>query len=1073
MHAATFFSRDEASQRVHLCLRLLHVRQPTCLVIGSMSHGKSKPGPPNYAKSASRQIDSNQAPGIETQKSFDALRSGVEASLGQLKAKKTLVSQVKKPNSNDHTRKVSASKAPRGKKRSHEGHIVKGAGSPGLQDEDATKDSPSGTLEAEVIVLGGSREDIELIGNVESGSEYEETELLPQQQVQQNKTGKKGQDVETGVRNILKEIALAQGKPTEVEPSTDDSEDEPPKNNIVTKARPQPVMAGGRQKSDWKCEARSDWFVLSIPSNADDSMSKLPQRTVDEVQAVAKKLLQEDNDAYQRTNESSSSQSFYKTVIASGTLSDKISALTLAVQESPVHNVRALETLLGLAKKRSRSQAVDVLRALKDLFAQGSLLPSDRRLYTFATQPALLRHFGKKASWKADDKLPKGIAEQDLILWAFESWLKEQYFEMLKTLEVWCNDEIEFAKTRAISYVSDLLREKPEQESNLLRLLVNKLGDPVKKIASHASYQLMQLLATHPAMKRVVVSAVETDFIFQPGQSLHGRYYAAVTLNQTVLSSQEEEVAEKLLGIYFGLFSSLLKTADDNPKELEENKEHTNERHDRRRKPRKLVVPGQLQTDELREKLTSALLTGVNRAYPYVGSSHKSFSDHINTLFKIAHSANFNTSVQAMLLIQQLAGSHQPSNDRFYRVLYESLLDPRLITASKQQLYLNLLHRALKADINTKRVKAFVKRILQMLSLHEPSFICGAFFLLKELEGTFPGLTSLIDQQEEDDVEEEHFQDVDDDQGPSAALRTSAVNGIVEHESKKYDAHKRAPEFANADKSCVWELWPFLAHFHPSVTVSAARYVGHEKMPGKPDLTLHTLVHFLDRFVYRNAKLSDTKMRGSSIMQPMASDNSRAVLISSSNMSKLPVNSEEFKAKKGGDVAAEDLFFHRYFANTGKDTSKKGKRKGKTASDIGDDEEDAVWKAMLESAPDLEADEGDDDLEMSDLESEMGNVSSGDSAASEDLQDQDGSVDIEAGVFDDEDADLGGSDDEETESDLDMLEESDDSVEAEQESPTATKNAAKSKRKMKSLPTFASADDYANMLEDDDGEDIS
>ena len=1045
-----------------------------------MSHGKAKPGPPKHAKSAGRQIDTNQAP--DAQKSFDALRSGVEASLGQLKANKALALHAKKSNGNAQSQKVSASQAPRGKKRSHEGHIVNGAESPGQPDGNPTSDMPSGTLEAEVIALGGSREDIELIDNVESDSEYEETEVLPQQQVQQNKTGKKGQDVETGMRNILKEIALAQGKPTEVEPSTDESEDQLPKSSIATKGKPESVIAGAKRKSDWKCEARSDWFVLSSLPNAEGSMSTLPQRTVDEVQNVAKKLLQEDNDAYQRTNQSSSSQSFYKTVIASGTLSDKISALTLAVQESPVHNVRALETLLGLAKKRSRSQAVDVLRALKDLFAQGSLLPSDRKLYTFATQPALLQSFGKKGSWKAGDKLPRGIEEQDLILWAFESWLKEQYFEMLKTLEVWCNDEIEFAKTRAISYVSDLLREKPEQESNLLRLLVNKLGDPVKKIASHASYQLMQLLATHPAMKRVVVSAVETDFIFRPGQSLHGRYYAAVTLNQTALSSQEEEVAEKLLGIYFGLFSSLLKTSDDHTKEPVEDKDETHESHERRRKPRKPVVPGQLQTDELREKLTSALLTGVNRAYPYVGSSHKSFSDHIDTLFRIAHSANFNTSVQAMLLIQQLAGSHQPSNDRFYRVLYESLLDPRLIAASKQQLYLNLLHRALKADMNTKRVKAFVKRILQMLSLHEPSFICGAFFLLKDLEGAFPGLTSLIDQQEEDEVEEEHFQDVDDDRGPSASINTSAVNGTVKHDSTKYDAHKRAPEFANADKSCAWELWPFLAHFHPSVTVSADRYIEHGKMPGKPDLTLHTLVHFLDRFVYRNAKLSDTKMRGSSIMQPMASDNSRAVLISSSNTNKLSVNSAEFKAKKGDDVAAEDLFFHRYFANAGKDTSKKGKRKGKSASDIGDDEEDAVWKAMLESAPDLEADEDDDDLEMSDLESEMGKESSfGSDASGQDLQDDDGSVDVEAGIFDDGDdaesvedgAGVDGSDSEDMGSDLDMLEESDDLVEDEQVSTMATETATTRKKRMKGLPTFASADDYAKMLENEEGEDIS
>jgi hypothetical protein len=32
-------------------------------------------------------------------------------------------------------------------------------------------------------------------------------------------------------------------------------------------------------------------------------------------------------------------------------------------------------------------------------------------------------------------------------------------------LEIWCNDEIEFSRTRAVSYVYELLKEKPEQET--------------------------------------------------------------------------------------------------------------------------------------------------------------------------------------------------------------------------------------------------------------------------------------------------------------------------------------------------------------------------------------------------------------------------------------------------------------------------------------------------------------------------------------------------------------------------------------------------------------------------------
>jgi len=57
--------------------------------------------------------------------------------------------------------------------------------------------------------------------------------------------------------------------------------------------------------------------------------------------------------------------------MTSGTLSDKVSALTLVVQESPVHTTKSFDSLLTLAKKRSRGQAVTALGALKDLLGVG------------------------------------------------------------------------------------------------------------------------------------------------------------------------------------------------------------------------------------------------------------------------------------------------------------------------------------------------------------------------------------------------------------------------------------------------------------------------------------------------------------------------------------------------------------------------------------------------------------------------------------------------------------------------------------------------------------------------------
>lgn len=556
---------------------------------------------------------------------------------------------------------------------------------------------------------------------------------------------------------------------------------------------------------------RSDWYNTELPSlPTPKAVTALSQFFLDKLRKYAMDLLEEENRKYNEIQQNQSSYKFYSTIMTSGTLSDKISALTLAVQESPIHNTKALESLISLSMKRSRSQAVEVLRALKDMFAQGSILPSDRKLKALGSQTALAAAFQAKGSpgtkWTERDPLPGGIQKGHLIVWVFEDYLKKQYFEVLKILETWCTDEIEFSRSRAVTYVYELLKEKPEQEANLLRLLVNKLGDRARKIASRASYLLLQLEQAHPLMKSTIITALE-EFVFRPGQPLHAKYYAVITLNQTILSTKEEKVASQLIDIYFALFVSLLKS----PKDQVTPKAKLKAKKGKKKKKGKSTAEEakqQQHDDQMKEKVISAVLTGVNRAYPFATSDSERLTKHIDTLFRITHSSNFNTSIQALLLIQQLTTTHQVAAERFYRTLYESLLDPRVATSSKQAQYLNLLYRALKDDLNMQRVKAFVKRIMQVLVLHQPSFICGVFFLIRELEKKFPSLTSLVDEPEADESDDEEvFRDVPDEEDERRSVSTAATDESSSRPKRTgYDPRKRDPQHSNADKACLWEL---------------------------------------------------------------------------------------------------------------------------------------------------------------------------------------------------------------------------------------------------------------------------
>ncbi|KAI1209480.1 CBF-domain-containing protein [Annulohypoxylon truncatum] len=933
----------------------------------------------------------------------------------------------------------------------------------------APKKAESSTLLDEIKALGGDEEDLKLVEDANS----EDEELY-------NGKGKKNAD-----KNLRAELAkFASGLGfDEVRPESeseaeeadegmdevdDTSEDEGEDDDASV------IDADEKPKRDPKrktiFEPRPDWHAVSLktlPTPSSDDITPYAA-AIAELKAYAKSTLDEDSVAYNKTLSASSSHRFMSTIMSSGTMSDKVSALTLAIQESPIHNIKALENLIGLSAKRSRGQALAALAALVDLFGPGMILPSDRRLRLFSSQLGLvgtLQKYNVK-TWSASQQLPGKITKEHLISWIFEDWLKEAYFKMIQNLEVWCDDEVEYARTKAVDLAYALLRDKPEQESNLLRLLVNKLGDRERKISSRASYLILQLLNSHPGMKHVVIRNIEQDIIFRPGQHIRAKYYAINTLNQTILSTKEPQIADSLLNIYFGLFVSLLKSGelsqlDSNPDDPKGGK-HNHHKSKPAKKPddKKQAASGDR---EAAEKLVSAILTGVNRAVPFSQAEQSTLESHLDTLFRITHSSNFNTSIQALMLIQQLAANRHLATDRFYRTLYESLLDPRLITSSKQALYLNLLYRSLKADVDGRRVKAFVKRMLQVLNLHQPSFVCGIMYLIIDLTVTFPDIKTLINEPEEHDEDEAA-------PGVASDAPAEAPPDGAEAESTKvsdaYDGRKRNPEYSNAHRSCLWELLPFLRHYHPSVDVYASTLMNGQKAAQKPELANHTLIAFLDKFVYRNAKAVDST-KGVSIMQPVTATGQGSVLLSSKAPAKTAgssLNSAEFWNKKSEDVAVEDVFFHEYFARIGKsEQAERKKAKKAKGAEGGEDAEEAaedeIWDALVASRPEVEG-ESDSEPDFDDL------MSLDDD---QDLEKEMAELDGENGSEDEEEGGVEFWDDSDDDEEGDSDHQEPPVAEGEGENDKKPESERTKRRKaLKSLPMFASADDYAEMLAQDE-----
>ncbi|KAI1111003.1 CBF-domain-containing protein [Nemania sp. NC0429] len=915
----------------------------------------------------------------------------------------------------------------------------------------------------EIKALGGDEDDYKLVGDIESDDEAvnkqtgsEDADKLLRAELASFAAGLGFDQVEPDP--VSEESDAADGQDGEDVSGDDDeaADDDDDEESSALDPKRKTIF-----------EPRPDWHAVelkALPGPTSDDVAQFTAATT-ALKNYAKTILDEDTTAYSTTFAASSSRKFMSTIMSSGTMSDKVSALTLAIQESPVHNIKAFENLMALGAKRSRGPALAALAALVDLLGPGMILPSDRRLRTFTSQLGLIGTLQKHniKSWSAGQALPGKITKAHLLSWYFEDWLKDAYFKMIQSLEVWCDDEIEYARTKAVDQVFALLRDKPEQESNLLRLLVNKFSDRDRKIASKASYLLLQLLTTHPRMKHVVVGCIEQDVIFRPGQSTRAKCYAVNTLNQTILSTKEPELADSLLRIYFGMFLSLLKSGElghldgalEGPKVEKHGKQRRRARPSKEMDEKSKIGAGET---EAAEKLVSAILTGVNRAVPFSQADQSTLQSHLDTLFRITHSSNFNTSIQALMLIQQLSANRQLATERYYRTLYESLLDPRLITSSKQALYLNLLYRSLKADVDVRRVKAFVKRMLQILNLHQPSFVCGIIFLAIELSVAFPDLKTLLSVAEDNDVEETTV--------PTAS--NGSLDNIDEIQAppviNAYDGRKRDPEYSNAHLSCLWELLPFLKHYHPSVDVYARSLLDGEKENKKPELANHTLIAFLDRFVYKNAKATD-QVKGASIMQPIASSGQSQILLSSrpSIRGVDSVNSASFWDKKSEDIAVEDAFFHEYFTQMGKPGQAEREQNRKAEKDAAGDEEDdeeanedEIWDALVNSRPEIQED-SDDGADFDDMMSLDDSEKEFRKAMEEDDDDEDAFNldDSDTELSDEEIEEEGGDDTAEkaaTEANVD-------------EKPESERK--KKKKALKALPLFASAEDYAEMLAQD------
>ncbi|KAI5476912.1 CCAAT-box-binding transcription factor [Pseudohyphozyma bogoriensis] len=970
----------------------------------------------------------------------------------------------------------------------------------------------------------------------ESEAEEEVKQVAPPTKVEPAKADKKESKYE---REERRKAEREESKAKELEEKA-----------AVKQAKPTvPVI---KTKSPWIVDPTPQWYAVPLPAFPASTTRPTPS-TIASLHTRAIALLEKENTLYASslTPRSSSSappppnglskadQVFIQQILTSGTSSDKVSALLLLVSSAPLHTKSYLEQLSALCKKKSREESGRAVRGVVDWWrGEGGAAPA-RKLRTFADQPGL--ETIAKAMDVLDGKvkssggeLTRQEVERTLVIWAFEDWLKKWFFEILKALEQMSVDPLPHPRSQAVIHLSNLLRDKPEQEGNILRLLVNKLGDSQRNVASKTSFLLLQILQFHPGMTPIMVREV-SSLILRPSVSAapsshvrfgkdavkekvkdagqdHARYYGVITLNQVMLNKNQAEVAGKMIEVYFQIFGDILGRVKDEeeaeasaePKVAGEKRKRGGGKPGKGKKGEK-DEKAEGEVSETDSKLVAAVLTGVNRAFPFAKLDDEAFKKRLDTLFRITHTGTFNVSIQALMLIYHVSAAKRDVSDRFYRALYASLYDPRLAGSSKQALYLNLVFKAMKQDRNPQRVTALIKRLVQVMLGMEVTFILGSLFIVGELLATVSGLRKLLTEPE------------------SAERSVPAINAQTAESTEEsgrsddlaYDGKKREPRFANAQNSCLWELVPLLDHWHPSVALHAEQLLNGEPISASNDLEQHSLNHFLDRLVYREVK-KNVSTKGSSMMQSgVAGQDVSGRIV----MKKGPargddavVNSDAFRNKDAADVPVDQLFFHKYFSSKtaqGDDKAKASKkrkaRKGKDDSsdeesiaDLGfsdkedgglimpmdeDDEEEEeeegsdeeeIWQAMKASMPKAEgSDDSEDDIDVDDDDDDdLAEFDYTDSEEEEVEETPFKSAFDEENEMDDEDAGLLEDEDDLIGSDEDMpVFESEEEDEGKAKKGGKSDRRDKKKQKLKHLPVFATADDYAHLLGASDDED--
>ena len=342
------------------------------------------------------------------------------------------------------------------------------------------------------------------------------------------------------------------------------------------------------------------------------------------------------------------------------TQKDYLAALTLAITESPLFALEHIKTLTKMAASESRREAESAIEILTDAFSSDMILP--------------------------DTETASSVYEQ-APLKAFVAEARSLYVDLLKLLELHSQDQLEHGRVLACRCLSSLLAISFHRQS-VLSLLVNKLGDPSRKLASRcAFYMESKAIAVDP---KSTLSAIETaitrsmNAVSAAGNlanidvkklsekqikdqhksmlpHLRTIYYAMAFLVTVRLKREQPNVTRDILAIYALLFNHfVIKPATDQintAKEKPKLKKSKKGKEPSAKKSKEDSPPISLSPSSLEfQRIGKLLLTGLSRAIPFArNDNHLQFIEkYTEPLKKLAESDSMAIACHSLTILRSL-----------------------------------------------------------------------------------------------------------------------------------------------------------------------------------------------------------------------------------------------------------------------------------------------------------------------------------------------------------------------------------------------------------------------------------